>query len=646
MKSSSKSSKKESGDEGEAITKLKKQLSDVTEKLTLCENRFDALMDNSLDAMALFDKDFNILYRSPTAYKISGWTHEDIAERPPIMNIHPDDQIMLRGKLAEAIASNNVPIYVSFRSQHKLGHYIWVEGSLRNMLEAKGVNAIVLSIRDITSRKESEMKIAESEEQFRTLIERISDAFISFDKDLRYTYVNKKAGEITQRDPKSLIGKYVWDVFPEAIGSNTYEAFNKAMGDQVYLCNTDYFEPLNLWQENHLYPSENGLSVFIRDISERKRAEKKIIESEQRFRTLIENSSDAIILTDENIKVIYQSPSVERITGISLAYRHANPDTSFAHPDDKAHIAEIISKSKESPGVPFFFQARFHHINGQYIWIEGFVTNQLNDPNVKAMVFNYRDVSERKNSEAEVLRLNNELEEKVIQRTEQLEALNKELESFTYSVSHDLRAPLRIIDGFSNILLEDLGDKIDASGKKSLDVIVKNARRMGMLIDDLLNFSRIGKVPIQLSDVNMNSLVSEVLEEVALSSPGIPKDIIIETLLPVRGDIRLLKQVWINLISNAIKYSAKKEEPVIVIGSYQEANRIVYFVKDNGAGFDMLYAHKLFGVFQRLHKLEEFTGTGVGLALVQRIIARHEGSVWAEGKLNEGATFYFSLPVK
>lgn len=645
MKWPSKTPKKAPDVESDEISKLKQQLSETTEKLTLCQNRFDALMANSLDAMALFDKDFNILYRSPTGYKLSGWTHEEMADRTLAMNTHPDDQAMVRGKLSEALISHGEPVYLSFRMLHKLGHYIWVEGSFRNMLETKGVNAIVLSIRDITSRKQSELKTAESEEQFRTLIERISDAFIAFDKNLRYTYVNKKAGEITHKDPKDMIGKYVWDVFPDAIGTSTYEAFQQAMKDQVYLCNTDYYEPLNLWQENHLYPSENGLSVFIRDISERKRAEKKLVESEQRFRTLIENSSDAIVLTDENSKVIYQSPSVERITGISMAYRQANPDTSFAHPDDKQHVADIVNNSKRNPGIPIFFQSRMHHLTGKYIWIEGFITNQLKDPNVKAMVINYRDVSERKNSEDEILKLNNELEGKVIQRTQQLEALNKELESFTYSVSHDLRAPLRIIDGFSNILMEDLGEKLEPSSKRSLEVIVKNARRMGMLIDDLLNFSKVGKTQIQVSNVKMNTLVAEALEEIALSDTVIPKNMKIEALKPAKGDARLLKQVWINLISNAIKYSSKKENPEIVIDSYEENNRVVFFIKDNGVGFDMQYAHKLFGVFQRLHKLDEFEGTGVGLALTQRIIARHEGTVWAEGKINEGATFYFSLPM-
>ncbi|CAN0403940.1 unnamed protein product, partial [Phaeothamnion confervicola] len=305
-------------------------------------------------------------------------------------------------------------------------------------------------------------------------------------------------------------------------------------------------------------------------------------------------------------KVIYQSPSVERITGISLAYRQANPTISFAHPDDQHLVAHALEKAKMNPAIPVFFQIRLHHLNGQYIWIEGFMTNQLHDPNVKAMVFNYRDVSDRKKSEAEILKLNDELEEKVNQRTEQLEALNKELESFTYSVSHDLRAPLRIIDGFSHIILEDYGEQLDASGKKNLNIIVNNAKRMGLLIDDLLNFSKIGKAQIRVSEINMNSLVSDVLEELAMSKVQIPPGLTVNDLKPVKADNALLKQVWINLISNAIKYSAKKENPEIQIGSYEENKRIIYFVTDNGAGFDMQYAHKLFGVFQRLHKLEEF----------------------------------------
>jgi PAS domain S-box-containing protein len=775
MKSSSKSRIKGADELDKSIkkqkaqlTKLKNELAQTTERLVLSENRFNALMANSLDAMALFDKDFNILYRSPTAYKISGWTEEDLSKSPPIMNVHADDVSALREKLQESLLHADKSIEVSFRSRHKLGHYIWVEGTFKNMLETSGVRAIVLSIRDITSRKsaeqhaaiskanldtifenmsegvvimnpegiiqvfnrnavrfaflgtgktltageniqdyideprqdffakiksivlsgknfeydreikenekkywinvainaileehqlrgicmvtrditsrkEAELEIAESEERFRTLIERISDGFVSFDNDLHYTYANKKAGEITHHDPKSLIGRYVWDVFPEAVGSSTYETFTRAMSDQVYLCNTDYFEPLDLWQENHLYPSENGLSVFIRDISERKKAERKLIESEKRFRAIIENNADAIVLTDANLKVSYQSPAVERITGISLEHRIANPGIQYSHPDDRALIAAAVKESIHNPGKAIPFQSRFLHLNGGSIWIEGFMTNLLDDPHVKSIVFNYRDVSERKAVEEQILKLNDELEAKVTQRTIQLEALNKELESFTYSVSHDLRAPLRIIDGFSHILLEDYVNVLDESGKKNLHVIVNNAKRMGLLIDDLLNFSKVGKAELRMGDVNMNLLVSDVLEELKMSGVTIPEGLTVENLDMARGDAPLLKQVWINLISNAIKYSGKKNNPSIQIGVHKRENKTVYFVKDNGAGFDMKYVDKLFGVFQRLHKIEDFAGTGVGLALVQRIIARHGGSVWAEAKVNEGATFYFTL---
>jgi PAS domain S-box-containing protein len=786
MRSSSKAKKGKSvadlekivAEQKKQLVKTKKLLQQSNKELASAvhlfkqnEARFNALMENSYEAMGLFDKDFNILYRNSAAYKISGWTAADLHNNPPIMNIHPDDQAMVKEKIAEILTTKGESVNIDFRSRHKNGHYLWVEGIYVNRLDDEYVRAVVINLRDITSRKsaeqiaanteanlntifenmsegvvlmaadgtiqvfnknairftwlgtgktlavgdniinyineprkeffnsiekiirsgksfeydrevtegekkywinvsissilddgrvsgvcmvtrditfrkEAELEIVEREEQFRTLIERISDAFISFDKDLRYTYVNKKAGEITHRDPQSLIGKYVWDVFPEAIGSSTYETFNKAMSEQVYLCNTDYFEPLNLWQENHLYPSSNGLSVFIRDISERKRAEKKLMESEQRFRALIENSADAVVLTDSNLQVTYQSPAVERMTGISLAHRKADPSAKYSHPDDQAAINEAITNSLQHPGVPIPFQCRFRHQNGTYIWIEGMATNLLHDPFINALVFNYRNVSERKKVEEEILKLNDELESKVVQRTEQLEALNKELESFTYSVSHDLRAPLRIIDGFSHIILEDYSDQIDASGKRNLNVIINNAKRMGMLIDDLLNFSKVGQAQLRISEVNMTSLVSETIEDLRMSKIEIPVNLKIGELIPVKGDSALLKQVWINLISNAIKYSAKNDSPVITVDSYEDQGRAVYFVKDNGAGFDMLYAHKLFGVFQRLHKLEEYAGTGVGLALVQRIVARHGGSVWAEGKVNEGATFFIALPLK
>ena len=232
-----------------------------------------------------------------------------------------------------------------------------------------------------------------------------------------------------------------------------------------------------------------------------------------------------------------------------------------------------------------------------------------------------------------------EAEEKVI-------AANKELEAFTYSVSHDLRAPLRSIDGYSKIFQEDYGWKMDAEANRILQIIRNNARRMSQLIDDLLDFSRFGRKEIDKSTVNMNVLVANIKQELLAQEKDRIINFTVKPLEEVFGDISMMRQVWVNLISNAIKYSRKQAVANIEIGCTPENNRIVYYIRDNGVGFDMQYAGKLFGVFQRLHKIEEFEGTGVGLALVNRIVSRHGGKIWAEANVNQGATFFFFIPIQ
>lgn len=225
----------------------------------------------------------------------------------------------------------------------------------------------------------------------------------------------------------------------------------------------------------------------------------------------------------------------------------------------------------------------------------------------------------------------------------QLETLNKDLESFSYSVSHDLRSPLRSILGFSDALIDDYGDKLNSDARKMLEAVQRNARRMNMLINDLLEFSRLGKQEVRKTKIEFGRLVETVIENCTqgLSSKPVFD---VDVLQPASADYSLILQVWTNLISNAIKYSSKKTEPKIKIRCYQEANEHVYIISDNGAGFNMENAHKLFNVFQRLHNTSDFEGTGVGLALTHRIISKHGGRIWAEGKVGEGATFYFSLP--
>lgn len=223
---------------------------------------------------------------------------------------------------------------------------------------------------------------------------------------------------------------------------------------------------------------------------------------------------------------------------------------------------------------------------------------------------------------------------------------NQELESFSYSVSHDLRAPLRSIDGYSQILLEDYQSKLDETGKRTIGIIISNAKKMGQLIDDLLDFSRLGKTEVRSVNIDMLALVNSVIEELMSRQEGREVDWVIQPLGIIRADNNMMRQVWINLLSNALKYSRRRDRSRIEINLSETTDEKIYSVSDNGTGFDPQYTHKLFDVFQRLHKTTEFEGTGVGLALVKRIIDRHHGRVWAESVLNEGATFYFSIPNK
>jgi len=246
---------------------------------------------------------------------------------------------------------------------------------------------------------------------------------------------------------------------------------------------------------------------------------------------------------------------------------------------------------------------------------------------------------EKENRAEELVIANRE----VIERTMQLELANKELESFSYSVSHDLRAPLRAVGGYARMLEEDYDALFDDEGKRLLGEVQQNAKKMGILIDDLLSFSRLGRKEIKKTNVDMNALTANMLLEIGQSISH-HAQIKFSNLLPLRADHTLMERVMTNLLSNAIKYSSKEETPVISIASKKEDRQIIYSITDNGVGFDMQFGHKLFGVFQRLHSTEEFQGTGVGLAIVQRIIHKHEGRIWAEGKERQGATFFFSMP--
>jgi PAS domain S-box-containing protein len=347
---------------------------------------------------------------------------------------------------------------------------------------------------------------------------------------------------------------------------------------------------------------------------------------------LINNSPDIIgIIDPDSLQFEEVNSAFTATLGYSLEEARSKPITSFLSKGNDEWVDNISKEANDQ----ISFETHMFTKDKVEKWLQWRVV--VRD---RKWFVNARDITRQRVADEQIRQLNSDLQKNLVQ----LEMINKELESFSYSVSHDLRAPLRALDGYSKMIEEDYMDKLDDEAKRLFRIIRQNARKMGNLIDDLLEFSKLGRKEVRKSEVNMEKLVASILEEIKESTKH--KAIVnISSLPPAPADHALLAQVWMNLLSNAIKYSSKKDHPRVEIGCEEHGDENVYFVKDNGAGFSMEYASKLFGVFQRLHKASEFEGTGVGLAIVHKIVTKHGGRVWARGEVSEGATFYFSLPL-
>ncbi|MEW6324980.1 MAG: PAS domain S-box protein [Nitrospirota bacterium] len=372
-----------------------------------------------------------------------------------------------------------------------------------------------------------------------------------------------------------------------------------------------------------------------REIDDRTRAEEALRGSEEKFRAATAAANDAIISADSRGNVIYLNPCGERMFGYAMDEVRGAPLTIL--------MPERFREAHQR-GLQRYLATGDSRVIGRTVELIGQKRNGAEFP-VELSLATWktsegtfftaiiRDITERKCAEEQMGRLN-----------ARLEAMNKELEAFSYSVSHDLRAPLRHIHGFVDLLAGHVRERLDATGQRYINTIRDSAVRMGRLIDDLLTFSRMAKAEMRIGPVRLDPLIQEAVADLQDEMAGRDIAWTIGPLPEVDADPSMLRQVWVNLLSNAVKYTRQRARAEIEIGSASEEEEQVFFIRDNGIGFDPRYAGKLFGVFQRLHRPDEFEGTGIGLANVRRIIERHGGRVWAEGRVNGGAVFYFSLP--
>ena len=387
------------------------------------------------------------------------------------------------------------------------------------------------------------------------------------------------------------------------------------------------------WVDTTIVPfmNEDGIPyqyMAIRsDITDRKKAEQELVMIAEELNKAHEIANSGSFESNFITEIDTWSENFYKIFEFNKEEVKPSFETflSRVHPDDK-HIAEEALATIEMERKMVEMEVRVIMPNGSVKWVSINVLPVFDGDNLIGLKGVMLDITERKHTQ------------------DQLLAVNNELEAFSYSVSHDLRTPLRAISGFAKILEEDYEQKFDTEGRKVLHTIMSNSKSMGQLIDDLLAFSRLGRKQITVTKINMNALVKSVREELSVEDVENKTEFNVSLLPPALADQSLIKQVWLNLISNAIKYSRHKSKTIIEIGANHKDGFVEYYVKDNGVGFDMQYYNKLFGVFQRLHSSEEFEGTGVGLAIVQKIIHRHNGTVWAESKPNEKTCFYFTLP--
>jgi PAS domain S-box-containing protein len=540
------------------------------------------------------------------------------------------------------------------------GEDIYVEINARIVKDERGKPLrIEGSFIDVTDRRRAEEALEKSAKFLDSMIDQSPVPMWISDETGTLVRINEACCNLLHITPEEVIGKY--NVLNDnlvkeqghllqvkAVFEKGETARFEMRYDTAQVAGLDLKDQASVYLDITIFPVRDpggkitNAVIQHKDITERKQAEDALRAASSYTRSLIEASLDPLVTISADGKIADVNHATEEVTGV-LRERLVGSDFSdyFTEPDNaRAGYQQVFSQ-----GYVTDYPLVIRSANGKttdVLYNASLFRNESGK--VRGVFAAARDITERKRAEEEIRKLNEELEQRVLDRTARLEAANKELEAFSYSVSHDLRAPLRAIDGFTRVFMEDYEKMLDDEGRRLARIIRDNTQRMGKLIDDLLAFSRVGRGELHIGPVDAVLLARTVFFELTTEKDRARIDFTVGNLPSADGDPNMIRQVWTNLVSNAVKFSSRKDRAAIDVTGEERDAEIVYSIRDNGAGFDMKYSNKLFGVFQRLHGEREFPGTGVGLAIVQRVIVRHGGRVWAESEVDGGAVFHFSLP--
>ena len=540
------------------------------------------------------------------------------------------------------------------KNKAKDGTIYWVDTTIIPFLNNQDKPYQYVAIRaDITERKKAEQALHESQQLLSAIIDNSTAVIYVKNLEGRYLLVNRRFNELFHPGGENVLGKTDYDFFPKAeadafreMDLRTAAVDHAITGEEKVQQRDGLHTYISVKSRLHDYTGKPyaifGISTDITDLKTVEENLRRSLRETSDYKFALDESS-IVAITDQKGIIKYVNNNFCKISKYKenelIGQDHRIINSGYHSKEFIRNLWVTIANGKIWRG-----ELKNKAKDGSIYWVDTTIVPFLNQEGKPYQYVAIRsDITGKKKAEKEIQQLNEELEQKVIDRTTQLESVNKELEAFSYSVSHDLRSPLRIIDGYADMLATDYKNKLDKEGNQNISIIKESAQRMGQLIDDLLNLSHTGRKELVMHTINMNELVQPVIDEQLLLS-GNRADIQADKLEPAECDSNLLRQVWSNLIGNAIKYSATQQQPVVRISSTKKRTETVYSIADNGVGFDMRYVGKLFGVFQRLHKASEFEGTGVGLALVKRIITKHGGKVWVDAQPGKGATFYFSLP--